>query len=209
MKHVLSTLFLLLTAVMSVADDKLISYDQATSIITVDRGGQLKTYRVKPITELTINGVKAPIGSLTPGMMVTVTLSDPQTASRIAARGITPAQFNGRLIVLKIRVDGTDIVRVRDGKLTIEHVTAKKPESININGVDWSPKWNDKETEPFADFTPPLIPFGAPQVRFKQVTGRGKVQMDKMPQGNFEKILTLRVEDGGGGADDYEIHLSW
>lgn len=201
--------FLFLAVFPSKAEDKLLSYDQASSIITVDRGGQLKTYRLKPFTELTINGSKSPLTALAPGMMVTVTLSDPQTASRIAARGVVPAQFNGRNLLLKMRVDGADVVRVRDGKLTIEHTAAKKPTAITVNGTEWQPKWNGEETEPFTEFTPPLAPFGKSSVRFKQVSGRGKVEMDKMPPGDFERILTIRIQDGGAGSDMYEFHVSW
>lgn len=209
MKHFIRLLILFIVAASTaLAEDKLVSYDQATSIITVERGGQLKTFRVKPITEVTVNGTKTPIESLTPGMAVTITLSDPQTVSRIAARGVNFSQLNGRTLIIKIRVDGDDTIRVRDGKLTITHGEARKPEAININGTDWTPTWNRKETEPFTDFKSPLQPFKS-QPRLKQISGRGKVEMEKMAQGNFEKILTIKIKDGESGAEDYEIQIFW
>ena len=204
--------FLLIIAaipLLAVAEDKLVSYDTTTSIITIDRGGQLKTYRVKPITEFTVNGAKATFDKLTPGMKLTIALSDPQTVSRISVQAAQLPKSNGRSIVIKMRVDGDDILRVRDGQLTIEHGGWGHPTEIFINGTEWKPTWNGKTTEPFKAFDPPLIPFGQTKPSFKQVSGRSKVSMDKMPQGDFEKILAIHFNDGAGGSDIYEIHVSW
>lgn len=196
-------------ALRAVADDKLVSYDPAASLITVDRSGQLKTYRVKPITEFTVNGVKTTLDKLTAGMKLTISLSDPQTVSRIAVQAAQLPKSNGRSIVLKLRVDGDDIVCVRDGQLTIEHGGWGHPTEISINGVEWKPTWNGNTTEPFKAFDPALIPFGQTKPSFKQVSGRSKASTDKMPQGDFEKILAIRFNDGAGGSDVYEIHVSW
>lgn len=203
--------FCLLAAIplLAVADDKLVSYDAATSIITVDRAGLLKTYRVKSITEFTVNGVKTTFDKLVPGMKLNISLSDPQTVSRIAVQAAQLPKSNGRSIVIKMRVDGDDIVRVRDGQLTIEHGGWGHPAAIFINGIEWKPTWNGNTTEPFKAFDPPLIPFGQTKPSFKQVSGRSKVAMDKMQGGEFEKILALHFNDGDVGADVYEVHVSW
>jgi hypothetical protein len=205
--------FLLLLAgipLLAVADDKLVSYDPAASLITVDRSGQLKTYRIKPITEFTVNGVKTPFDKLKPGMMLNISLSDPQTISRIAVKAAEPLKPNGRSLVIKMRVEGSELVHIRNGEVTIEHNERyRRPSEISINEVEWKPTWNGKITEPFKSFDPPLVPFGQTKPSFKQVSGRNKASMDKMPHGDFEKVLTIRLADTNAGADLYEIHISW
>jgi hypothetical protein len=210
-KYIIYFLLLLTAVPLHVAaDDKLVSYDPAASVITVDRSGQLKTYRIRPITEFTVNGVKATFDKLQPGMKVNVTLSDPQTVSRIAVQAAQPLKSNGRSIIIKMRVVGSEILYVKDGQITIEHNERYgRPTEISINGVDWNPTWNGKMSEPFKSFDPPLIPFGQTKPSLKLVSGSGKVSMDKMPQGNFEKVLTIQVVDTKSGADSYEIHVAW
>jgi hypothetical protein len=230
MKMLRTTLAVLLTLLLAVSarsDDKIASVDPASSLVTVDSSGSLKVYRSKPFTEITINGVKATLEQLRPGMTVALTLADTQTASRIAARGLatsaTPADPNKprpfferpdqtastRRILIKMRVDGADRITYRDGQLVIEHIKAIKPDSITVNGIDWKPTWKGDTTEPFTDFKPPLAPIGQSRVALKQMAGRAKAQMEKPASSKFERIPTVLIEDKEGGADNYEFQLSW
>lgn len=53
--------------------------------ITVTQDNQTKTYQISPLAEVSINGQKAAIADLKPGMTVDVVLSDPTRVSRITA----------------------------------------------------------------------------------------------------------------------------
>jgi hypothetical protein len=64
-----------------------ISSVTATSV-TVAEGKNAKTLGITQFTEITVNGQKATVAELKPGMNVTVTLgTDPTKASRINATG--------------------------------------------------------------------------------------------------------------------------
>lgn len=56
----------------------------ATSV-TINDGTTTKTLMVSPVSEITVNGQKATLADLKAGMTVSVVLSDPTHASRIAA----------------------------------------------------------------------------------------------------------------------------
>jgi hypothetical protein len=205
------------------ADDKLVSTDPATSTITIEQKGAMRVLRVKPFTEITINGAKGQFNQLRPGMMLSATLLDPQTASRINAKGVpvvAPADPNKavpfynrpqppKTVHIRARIDGRSRIRYTDGKLWIEHVSNGKPKEITINGVDWTPVWHEDTTEPFTAFNPMPAPIGNATVLFKQVAGREKCTLAKQPAGNFEKVATIEAADPPGGDDIYEFTLSW
>src|SRR3954465_10200763 len=58
----------------------------ATSVTVTDAKSS-KTLGINQFTEITVNGQKATVAELKPGMAVSVTLSDPTKASRINATG--------------------------------------------------------------------------------------------------------------------------
>ena len=57
--------------------------------------GQLRTLRVRPAVEVTINGLKATFAELEPGMKVKVTSAEPGVATRLAATGLRTRQPAG------------------------------------------------------------------------------------------------------------------
>jgi hypothetical protein len=207
------------------ADDNIASVDATNSLITIDENGALKVYRVKDLTEVTLNGTKSSLEQLRPGLTVKLTLADTQTASRIVATRLAtgsatrdkPRPFferpdnaaATRQIRIKMRIDGTDRILYRDGQLWIEYVKAIKPDSISINGIDWKPTWKGDTTEPFSAFQPPLAPIGQSHVTLKQMSGREKATLEKPTSSKFEKIPTVLIDDKGIGADNYEFQLSW
>jgi hypothetical protein len=56
----------------------------ATSVTVKEQTG-MKTFTISSLTEVTVNGQRATIADLKPGMFVSVTLRDPTNASRIVA----------------------------------------------------------------------------------------------------------------------------
>lgn len=197
------------------ADDKLITVDPASGLITVDQRGSLKSFRVKPFTEITINGVKASIGQLRPNMMLTFALADAQTVSKISARG-NPTQAGGtpppgttRRVTIKLAVDGSDTIKIGGGRLWIEHGDAKKPIAISVNGVKWEPVWNGSTSEAFIGFSGGLAPFGAEKVSVRQGKGRGQTKIVEPPTDQNQQTLSFHIQDGGNGADEYEVRITW
>lgn len=172
------------------AADTLVSIDLIAKMITVDSGAGLKAYRLKDFTEVSVNGAPSNPAQLQKGMRVTITLSDPQTASRIAATGnplpntptpavagnvgastprpigaLTSPKTGQRRIAIKGRVDGLDLFKVKNGQLWIEHKSWEKRSEFTINGVHWNVQWDGDTSQHFIAFNPPLAPFEGPRLR--------------------------------------------
>ena len=83
-------LFLLLLSTAVFADNfegDLYAIDAKASTVTLSAKDKLQTYRVRPDTEIKINGVKAKFTDLAAGMMAKVGSGDPGVATRIEANG--------------------------------------------------------------------------------------------------------------------------
>ena len=163
------------------AEERIVTIDPKTKLLTADQNGAIRLYRIADSAEITVNGAKASTQQLLPGLTIAVK-TDAITAVKIAASGIgrpvatTPPAL--RSIIVQMRVDGTDRVLYKDGQLWIEHLSAQKPKDIFINGVEWSPNWNGDKTEPLTTFAIPLAPIGQGRVSLKQHSGRGKAKLD-------------------------------
>ena len=227
MKHALAFLFLLLLPLSLRADDDLVSIDATAGMITVQQNGILKTYRVKPFTDITINGQKSSAAQLRVGMQVAISLADPQTAAKVAARGNAPAATPGpdattpspfltsrtgepptRRIVIKASVDGDDTVIVKDGKFHLQHGGWEKPKDVAINGIKWKTEWKDKDTEDFTAFNPPLAPFAGATVTVKMVRGRGEAKVTEPPTDANGQKLIVHLQDEGSGASEFEVRIT-
>jgi hypothetical protein len=204
------------------AEGKLISVDVAG--LTVEENGARHVYRAKAFTEVTINGEKSALNQLRPGMQLTITLADADTASRIVAHGMvgfsttvtnTPAKpgvpkGTPRSIVIRMKIDGHERIRYRDGQLWIEHVSNGKPQNITVNGVEWKPVWTGDTSEPLTKIKPHPTAMGQSKVTFTQTAGREKGRLEEPPAtGNFDYIPTIDISDAPGGDDVYEFVLSW
>lgn len=145
-------------------------------------------------------------------LMEDVPRATPAAAAPVAAVATTKPPLGSapalRTLTVKIRVDGDDIVKVQQGRLWIEHHSWKKPIGIAVNGAKWEPVWNGKNSEPLV-LDPPLAPFPDTGVRVHQIIGRGKTTLEEQPSAANGKTLTFHVEDDGGGADNYEVHVTW
>ena len=236
MKRILLALLLLIPSLR--AEDELIAVDQAAGMLTIQHQGTLKTYRLRAFTDITINGTKATVAQLQKGMQVTLGLSDAQTASKVTARGnfAPPAApgaagapvrgaaapkpklgdpFNTQMtrkIVFKAMVDAGDNLIIQNGKLHIEHIDWKNPKDISINGIKWTPNWEGKKSDEFVGFVPPLAPFAGANVTVKlakKVRNNGGVTVLEPPTEANGQKLVVHLQDIGGGASDFEVHITW
>jgi len=206
--------------------DELVSVDATAGMITIQQKGTLKTYRFKPFTDIIVNGQKGTPAHLRAGMDVTISLADPQTASKITARGnvaagappLTPAggarQPIGaanaqavRKVTVVMSVDGDDTVILQDGRLRIVHGGWQKPIDISINGIKWNPTWDGNVSE---DFTAvPFASFAGSNVTVKQVKGRGEAKVVEPPTDNNGQRLKIHFQDEGGGASVFDVRITW
>ena len=160
---------------------------------------------------------------LTSAILTALEKSDPASATGaqkppVPARGVvTPKPATAlmatlRRIVFKASVDAGDNVVIQNGKLHIEHIDWTKPKDISVNGIKWEPNWQDKITDEFTKFTPPLAPFAGAHVAVttaKKVKKGGYVKVLEQPTDANGQKLIVHLQDEGGGASDFEIHITW
>ena len=118
----------------------------------------------------------------------------------------------GRPHVLAFRavVDGSDVVKVSGNQLWIEHEEFQQPAQIFINGKPWHPVWTDKVSEQYQGLSPAFHPSVSAKVKITQLKGRGSVNIIQLPTSANDQTLAFRIDDNdAGGADTYEIHVSW
>jgi hypothetical protein len=224
MKTPFATVFVwVLLSLFVLADDELVSVDAKAEIITAQqKNGPLKSYHFGHFTDVTINGAKGTVEQLRPGMQVSFALSDAQTVSKVVARGNPKgAETSGssptaaanaaptRRIVVKMRVAGQDNVVIQNGRLFIEHVSWANPKEISINDVAWKPEWNDKKSEDFTGFVPPLAPLTGSTVTVKQLKGRGEVKVLEPPTETNGQKLVVCFRVTSSGPKEFEARISW
>ena len=200
----------LLLAGLCAAEERIVTIDSQAKLLTAEENGILKLYRITEVTEITLNGLKVTLDQLLPGQTAAVKTFGAIDALRITASGIGrgPTASNPlklHTISIHIRVDGTDRVLYQDGKLWIEHLAARKPTDIVVNGVEWSPTWDGDKTEPFTDFLIPVAPLNRGQISAKKFAGRGTVRLEHL----VTAPVVVNVDDGRPGADDYEFQISF
>ena len=118
----------------------------------------------------------------------------------------------GRPHVLAFRavVDGSDVVKVSGNQLWIEHEEFQQPTQIFINGKPWHPVWTDKLSAPLEGLSPAFHPRDSMKVKLTQLKGRGRVSIIQLPTSANDQTLAFRIDDNSqGGADTYEIRVSW
>ena len=62
--------------------------DAKANTFTVKKNGQMRTFRVRPAVETTINGIKASFAELEPGMKIKIASAEPGLATRLDANGL-------------------------------------------------------------------------------------------------------------------------
>jgi hypothetical protein len=91
MKTLLLFLLLSAAAFADTFEGDLYAIDAKASTVTLSAKDKLQTYRVRPDTEVKINGVKAKFSELNTTMTAKVISSEPQVASKIEANGVATA----------------------------------------------------------------------------------------------------------------------
>ncbi len=103
-------LFLLLSAVAAFAENAegdLSAIDPKVPSVTLSVKGKLQTYRVRPDTEISINGVKGKFADLNTSMTAKVVTGEPQVASKIIANGETTVAATAAAADFERRLVGT------------------------------------------------------------------------------------------------------
>ena len=88
------------------------------------------------------------------------------------------------------RVDGTDFITLRGDQVTIQHQAGLEISNMNYRF--------DRR-----------LPASTTSVSVRKIKGRGKVNVVQQPDRSNGYTAIIQVEDKNGGADNYEIEVSW
>ncbi len=116
-----------------------------------------------------------------------------------------------REITLKMTVPGADCVKIQNGVLWLEHVSAMHhgmPDRISINDESWKPEWQDRLSSQFTNFRPPLASFADNPVAVTKLSGRTEIKTERPSEANGY-LLKITVTDTPVGDGEYVIHIKW
>jgi len=116
-----------------------------------------------------------------------------------------------RELTVTVTIDGEDALKIRDGRLWFEHISAMRhviPQDILLNGAPWEPSWDGRVSSFYADFQPPLAPFKGSNVSVTHVSGRSTVRVD-LPSDANDQTLTVGIADYPVGSDENVILIKW
>lgn len=115
-------------------------------------------------------------------------------------------------LTVRAYVDGSDVINVSGDRLWIKHDTGSLPgKLIYINGQTWTPTWttNGVSSE-FVGLNPPFRARIGQKIQVVKLVGRGLVSIEQFPSADNDHTLAARIDDEeAGGADWYEIGISW
>jgi hypothetical protein len=115
-------------------------------------------------------------------------------------------------LTLRAYIDGSDVVKINGDRLWIEHDTFGLPGKLfYVNGQTWTPTWttNGVSSE-FAGLNPPFLARVGQKIQVTKRIGRGVVSIQQFPSADNDGTLAVRINDDDfGGADWYEIGISW
>jgi hypothetical protein len=116
-----------------------------------------------------------------------------------------------RQLTVRAFIDGSDVIKVSYNKLWFEHDTAALPgKTIYVNGTPWTPGWTNKVSTEFAGLNPKFIPHDPQKIQITKRAGRGIVSFEQFPSEANNETLAVRINDDDfGGADWYDIVISW
>src|SRR4051794_6598374 len=93
-----------------------------------------------------------------------------------------------RELTIKSYIDGSDVVKVSENKVWIEHEDFDLPGKNGnhnyptyVNGVAWSPEWNEKVSAPYQYVKPAFRPKDAQKIKVEKRVGRGTVSITQSP----------------------------
>jgi hypothetical protein len=114
-------------------------------------------------------------------------------------------------LTVRALIDGSDVVKVSGHKLWFEHETFVLPgKNIFVNGKAWTPSWTNNVSTEFVGLNPAFRPTDAQKIQITKRAGRGTVSVAQFPSPANDETLAVRIDDDDfGGADWYEIVISW
>ena len=114
-------------------------------------------------------------------------------------------------LTIRAYIDGSDVINVSGNRLWIKHDTAGLPgKLIYVNGQTWTPVWTTNVSSEFVGLNPPFRARSGQKIQVTKLSGRGVVSIQQFPSADNDQTLTARIDDDEfGGADWYEIGISW
>ena len=120
------------------------------------------------------------------------------------------------IITIKARIDGRDILKMRDNKVWWEHEQGGwpgDPEGANeptfINGIAWRPQWEGSNSSVFEALAPVFRRKSPVQVALNKLSGRGEAAISELPTPANNNTLSVYFNDEESGADWYEVSILW
>jgi hypothetical protein len=114
-------------------------------------------------------------------------------------------------LTVRAYIDGSDVINVSGDRLWIQHGTGSLPgKLIYINGQTWTPTWTTNGiSSEFVGLNPPFRVRLGQKIQVTKLIGRGVV-IQQFPSAENDQTLAARIDDEEfGGADWYEIGISW
>ena len=102
----------------------------------------------------------------------------------------------------------SDVIKIQNGALWIEHQSFEKPVDITINGAHWKPDWQGQKSNRY-QFSMPLEGFENGTVQVKKIQGRSALALVQLPAAQNQQTLAIKVVDEPVGVDTYEIVIRW
>lgn len=130
---------------------------------------------------------------------------------------VLPASPDRMAKAREVRFEGTfeavANVFVQDGQIWIaDRSVAEIPEKIKVNGRQWKPEFGpDKVSEKLA-VEPGIALFAGSPVKLmvrKRGKGDGIVEIMEQPSSENGQMLTIFLNEVGGGAGEFEFMVSW
>ena len=114
-------------------------------------------------------------------------------------------------LTVRTYIDGSDTIQVSGDRLWIKHDTAGLPgKLIYINGQTWTPTWTNGVSSEFVGLNPPFRMRSGQKIQVTKLIGRGVASIEQFPTADNDQTLAARIDDDNfGGADWYEIRISW
>jgi hypothetical protein len=112
---------------------------------------------------------------------------------------------------IRVRVDGSDTLKISGNKLWFEHDNFLLPENpIYVGGVPWSPRWNKNTSTRFMGLIPAFNPRNGAKIKVITNAGRGMVRIKQLPTPENHQTLSVLINDNDyNGYDWYEFTISW
>ena len=124
---------------------------------------------------------------------------------------LMPHGKSPQTLTIRAFIDGNDVFYVSGNRLWIEHYYAVLPgKPIDVNHRPWTPTWSSNISSELTSLHPAFKPRDAETIQITKTYGRGIVSVEQYPSADNDRTLAVRISDDDfGGADWYEVVISW